>query len=102
MTLNTESGPVTREVSASLIIRGPSESVELTPQVDTLARGEKSQFRARAYDKNRTLLTDVGFRWRVTNPLVGIIDADGVFTAEGLPGEYPGAIEVVAVQRPAN
>ncbi len=102
VTLNTESGPVTREVSASLIIRGPLESVELTPQVDTLARGEKSQFRARAYDKNRTLLADVGFRWRVTNPLVGIIDADGVFTAEGLPGEYPGAIEVVAVQRPAN
>ena len=102
VTLDTEDGPVTREVSASLVIRGPLESVEITPQVDTLARGEKTQFRALAYDGNRILLSDVHFRWSVTDPLAGIIDANGVFTAEGLPGEYPGAVEVVAVQRPAS
>ena len=100
VTLQTESGPLTREVSATLVIRGPLENVEITPQVDTLARGEKTQFRAIAYDRNRVLLSDVYFRWKVMDPTAGTIDANGVFTAEGSPGEYPGAVQVLAIQRP--
>ena len=100
LTVQTDSGPVTKEVSATLIIRGTLARAEIIPKVDTVARGEKVQFRAVAYDKNRALLTDVSFRWDMADPTAGTIDANEVFTAEGLPGEYLGAVSVQAVQKP--
>ena len=99
VTLETAEGPVTHEVSASLIIRGPLTSVDVVPSVATLPRGEKIGFRAVAYDENGVLLPDVFFRWSIADPAAGKIDSSGLFTAEGRIGEYPGAVQVEAVQR---
>ena len=65
----------------------------------TLAQGERMQFRAAAYDKRHVLLPDILFRWSVADDTVGTIDSNGLFIAEGAPGEYPGVIKVEAVQR---
>ena len=99
MTLETEEGPVSQEVSATLVIRGPLASVEISPQVATIARGEKVQFWAAAYDENHILLPDILSKWSMADPAAGSIDANGVFTAKGRPGEYPAAVQVTTVQR---
>ena len=99
VTLETDEGPVTQEVSANLIIRGPLTRVEVVPPVATLPRGEKIGFRAVAYDENGILLPDAFFRWSIADPAAGKIDSSGLFTAEGRIGEYPGAVQVEAVQR---
>ena len=97
----TESGPVAQTVSATLVIRGPLAKVEVTPPVISLALGERMQPRALAYDRNDILLSDVSFKWSVADAEAGSMDSNGVFTAEGRPGRYPGAIEVTAIQRQA-
>ena len=99
VTVQTETGPIVREISATLVIRDTLHSVEITPGTATLSRGEKVQFRAVAYDKNRVLLPDVFFRWSVDDPRAGTIDVNGLFTAEGRPSEYRGAVRVEAFQR---
>ena len=99
VTLDTEDGPVNHEVSATLIIRDVLASVEITPQVSTLALAEKVQFRAVAYDRNHVMVPDVSFRWTITDPDVGTIDANGMFTAGGRPGEYLDAVQVETTQR---
>ena len=96
---DTASGPISREVAATLVIRDVLGSVEIVPGIVALSRGEKVQFRAVAYDKNNILVPNVLFRWSVTHDPAGTVDANGLFTAEGLPGEYPGVIEVKAVER---
>ena len=99
VTFETESGPVTREVSATLVIRDSLATVEITPRIATLAPGERMLFRAVGYDRNRILLADIVFRWSLVDGAVGAIDSSGLFIAEGSPGEYPGLIKVEAVQR---
>ena len=99
LTLETPSGPVTQAVSATLVIRGTLDGVEIVPADVTLGHGERMPFRAVAYDENRVLIPDVFFRWSVADPDAGTIDASGVFVARGHPGEYPGAVHVEAVQR---
>ena len=103
VTVQTENGPVIKEVRSTLIIRDVLDSVEVTPQIATAARGDKVQFRAVARDRNGVLVPDVTFRWKVSNPeegpAVGTIDAGGLFTVQGPPGNYPGAVQVEAVQR---
>ena len=97
--LRTEEGLVTQEVSATLVIRDSLATAEVTPGVATLANGEKVQFRAAAYDKNGIVVPDAFFRWSVTDETVGSIDPNGVFTAKGPLGEYPGVVLVEAIQR---
>ena len=97
--LRTEEGLVTQEVSATLVIRDSLATAEVTPGVATLANGEKVQFRAAAYDKNGIVVPDAFFRWSVTDETVGSIDPNGVFTAKGPLGEYPGVVLVKAIQR---
>ena len=97
--LETESAPITKAVSATLIIRGPLATAEITPLVVHLAREEKFQFRAIAYDENRIVLPDVLFRWTVTDRTAGTIDSSGLFTAKGPVAVYEGAVQVEAVQR---
>ena len=99
VTLDTDDGPVIQDVSATLVIRGPLDSVEITPRVHTLAIGDRIQFRAVGYDENRVLLPDVSYQWNVVESTAGSIDENGVFTATGSPGKYAGAVEVLAVQR---
>ena len=53
---------VTLETESGLVIRDRLARVEITPGVATLARKEKIQFRAVAYDKNGIIPTDVFFR----------------------------------------
>ena len=65
-----------------------------------LARGDRVQFRAIAYDRNNVILPDVQFFWSVTHSPSGSIDTRGEFNAMGEPGEYPGAVMVEAVQAP--
>ena len=102
VTLETETGPVVKEVSATLIIRDKLDHVIITPDVVRLAQKERIQFQAVGYDKNNILMPDVFFRWSVINPDVGTIDSRGLFTAEGDPGEYPDAVRVEAFQRLEN
>ena len=97
--LETEAGPVTKAVSATLVIRGPLANVEITPPVVHLAREEKFQFRVVAYDENQIVLPDVLFRWKVTDHIAGTIDSNGLFTAKGPLAMYQGAVQVEAVQR---
>ena len=99
VTLDTEKGPLTEEVNATLVIRDILHTVEVSPTVATMAKGQRLAFRAVAYDKNDVVLSDVSFRWSVTDGSAGTIDASGVFIAQGSPGEYPGAVRVQAVQR---
>ena len=99
VTLKGETGLVVQEVSATLIIRGKLDNLEITPQVATMAQGESIQFRAVAYDKSGVLLPEVSFRWNLTDPAVGEIDRGGLFTAKGRPGEYTGVIQVEATER---
>ena len=81
-----------------MIIRDKLDRVEITPQAATLAKGERIQFRAVAYDKNGILLPDVSFRWRAAGRDAGSIDSSGLFVANGDPGDYPEAIRVEALQ----
>ena len=97
--LETENGPVTREINATLVIRGTLASAEIIPGAASLARGEQILFRAVAYDKNRILLPNVIFRWSVADPAAGSIDVNGAFTAEGSIGDYPGAVQIEVVQQ---
>ena len=103
VTLDTEGGPLTTEVSATLVIRDVLNNVQITPEAATVARGNKVQFRAVARDKSGVLVPDVTFRWKINNPeegpAVGTIDPNGLFTVEGDPGTYPGTVEVQAIQR---
>ena len=86
-------------ISATLIIRGKLEKVDVTPQRATVLPGGRIRFRAVGYDKNGTSLPDVTARWSVVDTRVGTIDASGVFTAGESLGEYPGAVRVEMVQR---
>ena len=71
VTLETEDGLVAQAVSATLIIRGNLDSVDLPPKVATLVRGSRVQFRAVAYDENHILLPDVTFHWSATDSRAG-------------------------------
>ena len=87
VTQETESGPVTVTVSATLIIRDTLNTVEITPKVAATASGQRILFRAVAYDDNGVVLPDVFFRWSVADPSVGTIDVNGAFTAKGPIGK---------------
>ena len=71
VTLDTESGPLTEEVNATLVIRDILDTVEVSPTVATMAKGQRLAFRAVAYDKNGVVLSDVSFRWSVTDGSAG-------------------------------
>ena len=98
VTLETASGPVTQEVSATLVIRGELDNVLITPDVATVAPGGSVAYRALSYDGNGVLLQAVQYKWSVSDPSIGTIDSGGVFTAKGPPGRYPEAVRVQALQ----
>lgn len=100
VTIETDSGPTTQEVSATLVIRGELDNVLITPDVATIAPSESAVYRAISYDGNGVLLPNVQYKWSVSDPSVGTIDSDGVFTANGPPGRYPEAVRVQALQTP--
>jgi hypothetical protein len=98
VTLNTSSGPATQQVSATLVILGTLSKVEIAPDVATVARGEMVPYRAVASDQNGVLLPNILYQWSVSDPAIGSIDSNGVFTARGRAGSYPKAILVRATQ----
>ena len=99
VTQETDTGSVTHEVSATLIIRDNLKTVDITPSAASTASGQRVQFRAVAYDNNGIVLPDAFFRWSVADRSVGTIDANGVFTPKGPVGKYPGMVHVEAGQR---
>jgi len=64
-----------------------------------VARGGVAIFTASAQDSARRFLADVRFEWQMLDPLAGSISTGGVFSASDIPGVYPDAIEVVAIQQ---
>jgi hypothetical protein len=64
----------------------------------TAARGGVAIFTASARDSQGRLLGGLRFQWRMHNQVAGTVSENGVFTAGNVPGNYPGALEVIAVQ----
>ena len=95
----TEDGTLIHTVTASLVILGPLERVDITPQVPLMAPDGRVQFRAVGYDINGHPLPDVNFRWSVTVDVAGTISLNGLFSASKAPGSYPSAVMVRAIQR---
>lgn len=68
------------------VTSGVVETITLTPgTVSTVKVGETSQLQATAYDADGNLIAPI-VTWAVTNPDVGTINTEGVFTAIG-PGQ---------------
>ncbi len=95
----TEVGTLTHTKTATLVILGPLERVDITPKVATVAAGGRIQFRAVGFDLNEQPLPDVNFRWSVAVDDAGTIDRNGRFSASKNPGEYLSAVMVRAIQR---
>lgn len=92
-------GPISQDLTASVVIRGPLARVEINQTTPSVAPRGRVQFSATAYDGNGVVITDVTFRWSVVDAAAGTISRDGLFRAGSQPGEYPNAIRVQAVQR---
>ena len=99
VTVKTDSGVITREVSADLTIRGDLNTVKIEPLTATTTPGGRVQFRAQALDANGVLLPDISFQWKVVDKQAGEIDFDGSLVAGQELGEYPDAIHVIVTQR---
>ena len=99
VTVKTDSGVITREVSADLTIRGDLNTVKIEPLTATTTPGGRVQFRAQALDANGVLLPDISFQWKVVDKQAGEIDFDGSLVAGQELGEYPDAIQVIVTQR---
>ena len=99
VTVKTDSGVITREVSADLTIRGDLNTVKIEPLTATTTPGGRVQFRAQALDANGVLLPDISFQWKVVDKQTGEIDFDGSLVAGQELGEYPDAIQVIVTQR---
>ncbi|MCK9306508.1 MAG: Ig-like domain-containing protein [Methanoculleus sp.] len=57
------------------------ESIRITPSGATLAIGDTPRFIVTARDQDGAVMTGVNVTWTSSEPTVGTIDADGVFTA---------------------
>ena len=88
--------PGTWKVSATLgslstsrdftVTAGAVHTLSIVPTIiPTVTVGKTIPIQVNAHDKDNNYLAPI-FSWRVTNPNVGSISADGVFTAEG-PGQ---------------
>jgi hypothetical protein len=64
----------------------------------TVSRGGVAIFTASARDSQGRSLGGLSFEWRMRNSIAGTVSANGVFTASNVPGNYPDALEVIAVQ----
>jgi len=61
------------------------ERIEVLPSEATLQVGDEMQFNAIAYDQFNETMSGIIFTWSSSNETVGIVDANGLFTAK-----YPG------------
>ena len=93
---------ITVEASADIHIAASAvsrvASVRAVPDGLTVPRGGIVVFTAVAEDAAGRFLADVEFRWRMRDPLAGIVSERGLFTAGSVPGVYADVIEVRAVQ----
>ena len=90
-------GLATRSVGASVIVLpGPLDRVELSPQSVTLSAGESREFTAVTYDRFGNRLPETELLWRL-NDEVGSITSAGRFSATKV-GEHIDAIVVEATE----
>ena len=74
----------TVEYSATVIVvPGPLDHIIVSPDPATVTAGETQQFTAVAYDAYNNVIPGVSFDWTTD---VGTINANGLFTAQLLPG----------------
>jgi hypothetical protein len=74
------------------------KQVQAIPGDLTIARGGVAIFSALALDSQGRLLGGLRFEWRVRSQVAGTVSTSGVFTAGNIPGSYPDALEVIAIQ----
>ncbi|PKL56604.1 MAG: hypothetical protein CVV35_04110 [Methanomicrobiales archaeon HGW-Methanomicrobiales-6] len=77
-TAGNVTGEATVTVSAEELIL---TEITIAPLTATLAINETEQFTATALDQFGNAMTDVAINWTSSNETVGMIDAEGVFTA---------------------
>lgn len=93
-------GPVLKELTASITIRGPLASLTILPDTPTAVVGRAIQLRAAPYDANGVFLPDVSFRWNIVDQRAGTISTTGAFRVRGTPGTYSQAVHLQAIGRP--
>ncbi len=74
------------------VLPGPAGWIEIEPQEVDLITLETAKFTAAAYDELGNPIPQAEVTWKAA-PAVGKIDSSGLFTAAGLDGEFPLAIE---------
>ncbi|MDA0798288.1 MAG: hypothetical protein O2884_06435 [Chloroflexi bacterium] len=72
--------------------------VQAIPGDLTIARGGVAIFTALTRDSQGRVLGGLRFEWRMRDQVAGSVSESGVFTAGNVPGSYPDAIEVIAIQ----
>ena len=96
--VETSDGPMTYQLSADLIIRGPLETIIIEPALLTLQPGERGVFRALSMDASGNILLDVVYRWSVLDEAAGSIDVNGSFTAGQVSGQFGNVVRVEGIQ----
>ena len=99
---------VVKEVFASVLITeadapiGVLERVAVTPLAVVADSGETVKLTARAFLAKGQRDTSVDLIWTLTDIRAGSLNSRGEFTAGAIPGVYPGAISVTAVNETAE
>jgi hypothetical protein len=90
---------VTQTASATLVVLGPLDRVEVVPRDVQVTPSQAVQFRHLVFDSNGIRLFDVAASWEVQDDSAGTIDAFGFFIAGDTPGDYDGVVKVTIKQR---
>ncbi len=84
----------TQTASATVIVLGPLDRVEVVPSNAEVSPKQILQFIFLAYDTNGVRLFDVIGSWEVVDKQAGTIDKTGLFIAGQVPGEYKNSIKL--------
>ena len=89
---------VSRAASVTVVVRpDPLDAVNLRPRMATLTVGGSTQFFAAAVDRYGNIIEEASVTWS-SEKASGIVDADGMFTAQTESGGYPSALTARAAQ----
>jgi hypothetical protein len=93
-------GNITKLGHATVTVNGtagPLDHVMVTPAKVKMAPGETRQFKAQAYDARNIAITGLTFTWSVVAG-GGIIDANGLFTADSATGVFTKTVQASTTQ----
>jgi len=86
--------------SVAVVTVGPTgdtlASVTLFPSTSQVRPGTQVLFQAIALSETGSYIQGVDLRWRVTDPLAGVMQSNGIFIGGDIPGVYSNVIEVQA------